>query len=154
MKHYLIDTFRFNDWANKQSVELIRQMPRPEGAVRLFSHLITAQNKWMARINRDPNEARMTWFEPPFPLDELGERWAESLGMWLQYLERETDDGLALELHWTAVDGNSYSSMIHDIVLHLNYHSIHHRAQISQLARGQNLEPPFIDYIAYVRIKK
>ena len=80
-------------------------MPRPEGAVRLFSHLITAQNKWMARINRDPNEARMTWFEPPFPLDELGERWEESLRVWLQYLERETEDGLARELHWTAVDG-------------------------------------------------
>lgn len=162
MRRYLIDTFRYNDWANKQSLKLIHQMPQPDEAIRLFSHLITSQNKWMARINRDPNEPRIAWFESPFPLGELEARWEESLGAWLRFLERAPDDELddelgdelAREVHYTAGDGNPYSSLIRDIALQLNYHSIHHRAQISLLARGQNLEPPFIDYIGYVRIKQ
>jgi uncharacterized damage-inducible protein DinB len=34
-----------------------------------------------------------------------------------------------------------------DIALQLNYHAIHHRAQIQVLIRQQGLEPDFIDYI-------
>jgi uncharacterized damage-inducible protein DinB len=153
MKQYLIETFRYNDWANKQSLQLIRQIPQPDGAVRLFSHLITSQDKWMARITNDPNESRMAWFESPFPLDELESRWDASLGAWLQFLESAPEE-LAREIYYIAGDGNPYSSQIRDVALQLNYHSIHHRAQISQLARDQGLEPPFLDYIGYVRIKQ
>jgi uncharacterized damage-inducible protein DinB len=154
MRGYLIDTFQYNNWANKQSLKLIHQMPQPDEAVRLFSHLITSQNKWMARINRDPKEARMAWFESPFPPDELEGRWDESLGAWLRFLDQMPEEELAREVHYIAADGNSYSSLIRDIALQLNYHSIHHRAQISLLGRRQNLEPPFIDYIGYVRTRQ
>jgi uncharacterized damage-inducible protein DinB len=34
-----------------------------------------------------------------------------------------------------------------DIALQLNYHSIHHRAQMQVLIRQQGMEPDFIDYI-------
>jgi len=154
MRSYLIETFRYNDWANKQSLKLIHQMPQPAEAIRLFSHLITSQNKWMARINTDPNEPRMAWFEAPFPPDELELRWNESLGDWMRLLEQISDEELAREVLYTAADGNQYSSLIRDIALQLNYHSIHHRAQISLLGRRQNLEPPFIDYIGYVRTRQ
>ncbi len=154
MKQYLVDTFRYNDWANRQVLKLIRRMPQPDQAIRLFSHLITSQNKWMARIDRDPNESQMAWFESPFPLDGLEERWEQSLGVWLRFLGPATDDELLQDIHYTAADGKPYSSLIRDIALQLNYHSIHHRAQISLLAREQNLEPPFIDYIGYARTRQ
>jgi len=34
-----------------------------------------------------------------------------------------------------------------DIALQLNYHSIHHRAQIQTIIRQQGMEPDFVDYI-------
>jgi uncharacterized damage-inducible protein DinB len=154
MKHYLIDTFRYNDWANRQSLDMINRMSQPDEAIRLFCHLITSQNKWMARINADPNEPQMAWFESPFPYDELEARWERSLGDWVQFLEKAPEEELAREVHYTAGDGNPYTSPVRDVALQLNYHSIHHRAQISQLARAQGLEPPFVDYIGYARIKQ
>lgn len=88
MKQYLIDTFRFNDWANKQVLEKIRQLPEPGEAIRLFSHLINSQDKWMARINGDACESQMSWLDPPYEIGALESEWNESLERWLDFLER------------------------------------------------------------------
>lgn len=154
MKAYLIDTFRYNDWANQQSVILMAQMPEPTEAIRLFSHLITSQRKWLARLRHDPAEAQLAWFEPPYPLQELATRWHESLSEWLTYLEQLPEAELQHAVSYVAGDGRAYSSRVQDIALQLNYHSIHHRAQISLLARQQNLTPPFIDYIGFTRTQE
>jgi uncharacterized damage-inducible protein DinB len=150
MKQYLVDTFKFNDWANKTMLDKIKTMPKPEEAVRLFSHLINSQNKWMARINKSPDETQISWFELVYDMSKLEFIWAESLSTWLEFLDKASDEELADELHYTASDGTKLGAMIKDIALQLNYHSIHHRAQICTLLRKQNIEPPFIEYIGTV----
>ena len=151
MKAYLLDTFRYNDWANRQVLEKILTLAEPEEGVRLFSHLINSQDKWMARIDGDPNESQMLWFAPFFALDKLADEWERSLTRWLNFLEQLPDAELEREITYRAADGRAYSSRLREIALQLNYHSIHHRAQISLLIRKQGIEPPFIDYIGVSR---
>jgi uncharacterized damage-inducible protein DinB len=150
MKQYLIETFHYNNWANKQVLKLIGNLTQPAEATRFVSHLINSQNKWMARINGDENAPKMQWFSPIYPLEELERRWDESLAVWLTFLEQLPEEELERRIRFVAADGKSYSALIREIVLQLNYHSIHHRAQISLLLRQQGLEPPFIDYIGTV----
>lgn len=150
MKQYLIETFRYNDWANKQVLKLIGEMPQPAEAIRFFSHLINSQNKWMARINGDENAPKMQWFAPIYPLEELETRWDASLATWLEFLAQLPEEDLERRSHFVSVDGKQSSALIREIALQLNYHSIHHRAQISLLIRQQGLEPPFTDYIGTV----
>jgi uncharacterized damage-inducible protein DinB len=150
MREYLISTFKFNDWANRQVLEKIKEMPDKEEAVRLFSHLITSQNKWMARINNDPNQSKMQWFETPYDLAELEAKWTQSINTWMKFLESSREDELNKEVRYTAVNGIDYGSTIKDMALQLNYHSIHHRAQICLLMRKQDVAPPFIEYIGRV----
>ena len=59
MKEYLLDTFNFNDKANKQVLEKIKELPDKAEAVKLFSHLINCQYKWMARVLQDPKVSGM-----------------------------------------------------------------------------------------------
>jgi uncharacterized damage-inducible protein DinB len=151
MKDYLLDTFRYNDWANRQVLEKILELAEPQEAARLFSHLINSQDKWMARIEENPNEAQLSWFEPIYPLAELADQWQRSLSRWLNFLEQLTEAELEREVAYTAADTKRYSSRLREIALQLNYHSIHHRAQMSLLIRKQGIEPPFIDYIGVTR---
>jgi uncharacterized damage-inducible protein DinB len=44
-------------------------------------------------------------------------------------------------------DGKQYTAMIQDVILQINYHSIHHRAQLNRIIRLQGLKPPVTDYI-------
>ncbi len=150
MKEYLIQTFKFNDWANKKIIEKMKEMPEPQEAVRLVSHLINSQNKWMARILDDPKQTEMTWFDPLYHYDELEEKWNASLAGWLNYLDNNSEEEIHREVRYIGFDGGLFGALPKDMALQLNYHSIHHRAQICTMIRKQGLEPPFIEYIGRV----
>ena len=148
MKQYLIDFFKYNDWANRKLLESIRQLPDKEEAAKLFSHLISSQNKWLNRITEESVDASLAWFGPVFPLEQLESLWRESVDKWLQFLEGSDDPGLESQIVFQRPsDGKKLAVIIRDIALQLNYHSIHHRAQISRIMREQGLTPPATDYI-------
>jgi uncharacterized damage-inducible protein DinB len=146
-RQYLIDSFRYNDYANKLVLEKIKQLPDKTEAIRFFSHLINSQNKWLKRIEIYPQDPQMDWWEPVYELDELEAKWNESLQHWLDLLNKISEEELHEEKKFVGFDGAHWSVPLKDIVLQLNYHSIHHRAQIQTIIRKQNLEPDFVDYI-------
>jgi len=147
MKDYLLATFAFNDESNKNMLKKIAELPSQDGCIRYFSHLINSQNKWMARILRHKNAPKMSWWDPVYRLEELESKWNESLQMWIDYLKDKTEEEIFNEVEFTGYDGGNWEAKIVDIALQLNYHSIHHRAQIQMLIREQGIEPDFIDYI-------
>lgn len=148
VKQYLLDLFGYNDWANLKLLETIQQLPDKEEAVLLFSHLITAQNKWINRITRHSEDQLLSWSAPVFALEELGNQWRESTDQWLELLRAEDEKSLQRQITFTrAADGKLMAVKLIDIVLQLNYHSIHHRAQINKLISKQGVTPPATDYI-------
>jgi uncharacterized damage-inducible protein DinB len=150
MKQYLLDTFAFNDRANKQVLARIRELPDQAECVRFFSHLINSQKKWLARIEQFPNDPKLDWWEPSYPLEELEREWNASLTAWTDFLAGKSEQELFAEVKWVGYDGKHWTAPLKDIPLQLNYHSIHHRAQIQTLIRAQGQTPDFVDYIGTV----
>jgi uncharacterized damage-inducible protein DinB len=147
MRDYLLDTFRYNDSTNRKLLKKINLLPEKTPSTRYFSHLINSQYKWMARINQDPMAPEMSWWDPVYPFDHLEEEWQKSLEPWINYIQSMTDEELNTEVSFTGFDGDRWAATPLDIALQLNYHSIHHRAQIQTLIREQGIEPDFVDYI-------
>lgn len=150
MKQYLIDTFKYTDWANKYMIKAIKKMHEPNKAVLLISHLINSQNRWMAGIEGNPIDNNYNWFEPVHQIDELEDKWEESVCKWIAYLENLSEEELECEIIINAKENFRIGAKIKDIGIQLNNHSIHHRAQIATLLRGQDIQPPFLDYIGRV----
>ncbi|MEX6687671.1 DinB family protein [Danxiaibacter flavus] len=155
MKQYLIDTFLFNDATNKQLLQKIKMLPEPSEAIAFFSHLINSQYKWMARIKHETRAPQMDWWLPVYPMEALEKEWTKSLALWIDYIQQKEDEELMKEVTFIGYDGTLWAATSIDIALQLNYHSIHHRAQIQTLIRKQGLEPDFVDYIGtrYRRVK-
>lgn len=154
MKQYLIDTFRFNDWANRLTLSAMANMPEPKESTALFSHLLTAQNKWMRRIENDPQETAVKWWDIPYQSEELEAHWETSFKEWLDFLSGLEDDDLNRQIKYKpGADETSCSTSLRDVVLQLNYHSILHRAQICLRLQDQGIEPPHVDYIYYIAEK-
>jgi uncharacterized damage-inducible protein DinB len=147
MKQYLIETFLFNNDMNKKMLEKIKQLPSQTECIRLFSHLINSQNKWMARIMQDVHSKEMSWWDPVYLFEKLGEEWNKSLTDWVNFLSSKTEGEFFKEVEFSGYDGGRWIAKLSDIALQLNYHSIHHRAQMQSLIRSQGFEPDFIDYI-------
>jgi uncharacterized damage-inducible protein DinB len=150
MKQYLVDTFIFNDRANRRLLEKIKQLPQPGEGVRFFSHLINSQNKWLARISVYPKDPGLDWWEPVHEMENLEREWEKSISAWLALLNDRSEDALFEDVKWIGYDGGHWTVALKDIALQLNYHSIHHRAQIQTMIRAQGLEPDFVDYIGTV----
>lgn len=151
MKQYLIDTFQFNDWANKKMLAAAAPADDKKDVVAIFSHLIYAQDRWLKRAKGDPTEAQIEWWGPPYEFDELAAQWHESLNRWLEYLSNVAEEDLDRRVSYTPGPfDNGDSQLLRDIVLQLNYHSILHREGIALRLRDQGLEPPFVDYIYYL----
>jgi uncharacterized damage-inducible protein DinB len=147
LRQYLIETFLYNDYANKMVLEKIKQLPDKNEAIRFYSHLINSQNKWLKRIEVYPNNPEMDWWEPVYSLEELESKWNESLQQWISFLNKIPEEKLYEEKKFIGYDGAHWSAPLKDIALQLNYHSIHHRAQIQTIIRKQGLQPDFVDYI-------
>lgn len=147
MKNYLIETFIYNDATNKHLLGKINLLNDKDECVKLFSHLINCQYKWMARIMKDPNASLMSWWDPVYDFEVLHEEWSKSLTLWISYIDSKTEEELCSETTFIGFDGGTWAATPKDIALQLNYHSIHHRAQIQTLIREQGIEPDFVDYI-------
>ena len=154
MQHHLIDSFIFNDYANKKMLKKIIELPEKEGCVNFFSHIINSQNKWMARILRQNHAPQMSWWDPVYSLEQLEQKWNESVQTWIDFLNNKTEEQIFSDVEFIGYDGAEWKARMVDIALQLNYHSIHHRAQMQMLIRQQGIEPDFIDYIGtkYQRI--
>lgn len=144
---YLQESFQYNDKANRQLLVKIRELPEPAESIKLFSHLINCQYKWLARILQDPEAVNMDWWIPVYPVESLETKWTDSLGMWLNYLDTHTESELMTEVVFIGFDGSRFAATPYDIAIQLNNHSIHHRAQMQTLIRQQGLVPDFLDYI-------
>lgn len=151
MKQHIIDTFRFNDWANKRVLEAMRQLEDKSEASAIFSHMITLQDKWLLRAKGDPSQSAVKWWDTPYGFEELAERWSESLNGWLRFLEPLDEAGIGKEVQYTPETGdNGDRQTLRDILLQINYHSILHRAEIGLRLRDRGIEPPQVDYIYYL----
>jgi uncharacterized damage-inducible protein DinB len=89
----------------------------------------------------------MSWWDPVYELHELENEWNKSLQLWVQFIAGKTTGELETEMQFTGFDGAAWAATLQDIALQLNYHSIHHRAQVQTIIRQQGLEPDFVDYI-------
>ena len=148
MKDYLLNTFRYNDWANQQLLETISTLPEKEEVIKLFSHLITAQDKWFNRLVKEKEDNAFAWSEPVFPEKELAAQWKQSVDKWIRFLENHSEQDLEKDIFFNRVsDGKSMNVSVKDVMLQLNYHSIHHRAQINTLISKQGIKVPATDYI-------
>jgi uncharacterized damage-inducible protein DinB len=149
MKQYLIETFNYNDYANKLVLKKIKELPELDEAIKLFSHIINAQNKWLARILKEQGALALSPWEL-YSLSDLEIKWDESLKRWIDFLSVKTEEELFDQIVFVASDGGKWASKLKDIALQLNYHSIHHRAQIQTIIRSQGIKPDLVDYIGIV----
>jgi uncharacterized damage-inducible protein DinB len=150
MKTYLVDTFQWNDKANRQVLTKIKTLPSQEECIKFFSHLINSQNKWIKRIEVFPKDPNLDWWKPIYKPDDLEPEWGSSLNAWLDLINSKSEEELFQNVKWVGFDGANYTGALKDIALQLNYHSIHHRAQIQSIIRKQGVEPDFVDYIGTV----
>ncbi len=62
----------------------------------------------------------------------------------IDFINKKNEDDLFLDSNFIGYDGGHWTAKLKDIALQLNYHSIHHRAQMIVVMRMLGLSVPGI----------
>jgi len=153
MRDFLIEMFEINLQSNLKMTTFIKDLPEPAEPIKLLSHLVNCQYKWLDRIRIFPEVSKLDWWEPVYDVQGLKEHFSESTNQWIQFLSEKTEEDIEEVIQYFGYDGTVWESRLRDIALQLTFHSYHHRAQIQMMIRAQGVNPKFIDYIAFKQKK-
>ena len=94
---------------------------------------------------------KLNWFGSVFPVEEIEKIWGESISAWITFSEKIDSSELEdLVIIKRKENDKNYSTKLKEIMLQLNYHSMHHHAQVNRIIRQQGQTPPITDYILTV----
>jgi uncharacterized damage-inducible protein DinB len=137
-------------WANERIVRALQTSERgnPQ-AMRLFSHMLNAEQVWLTRLQGLDSSHLPIWADKE--LEECSKLVALNREGYAVYLAGIGEGDLDRPLPYKNSQGTEYTTPIRDILTHVALHGQYHRGQINQLLRADGLEPPVTDYILFVR---
>lgn len=167
-KTILSDLYRHNEWANGQILRLCEglsdaQLDQPReigfGSLRgtLF-HILAAEEIWLERWEGKP------W--RPFPFephgtspDQIRQQIQEVARRRAEMIEREQESGWQRQVAFQDSKRIDYTERLHDLLMHVTNHSVHHRAQaihfLKQFGRSIPVGLDFLVFkLAYFNVKQ
>jgi len=152
MRNYFLKLTDYDHYANKTLAKLIIEAGKPEKAVRLMAHLLTAQRVWFDRCNYLPPSVSILW--PDGDADNFERTIDDNHKVWIGFLNDLDDSDFEKIISYKNSKGDSFDNKMEDIMAHLINHGTHHRAQIGQELKLTGIENlPITDYIFYIREK-
>lgn len=149
MIDHLTHLFKYDSWAMERTANSIINLEEvlPE-AVRLLSHIISAQQIWLNRITGTPSNIT-PWDN--YTIDESIIKTVELTSKWINLLQGNGQTFLDKRIQYQNSKGETFTNSIKDIVTHVINHAAYHRAQIAQHVKRANGTPAVTDYIVYQR---
>ena len=146
---YLHRLFAYDDWANREVLSSLRTAPNPPPqSLKLTAHILSAEGLWLARLKQQ-KPALSVW--PELALAQ-SEAEADAVGAsWRSYLEQCREADLSHQIRYVNSKGESWSSQVDDVLLHVITHSAYHRGQIASDMRAAGLTPAYTDFIHAIR---
>jgi uncharacterized damage-inducible protein DinB len=120
----------------------------PARAIELYSHVVGAEHVWLSRINSMPPTVPV-W--PALTLDQCEEMATANWTSFDGLVRTLSPAKLATRISYRNSSGESFTSTLEEILLHVTLHGSYHRGQIAMLLRGAGETPASTDFIAFAR---
>ncbi len=137
--------FAYDAWANQEVLKALRANGGgTERSLQLMTHILAAERVWLERLKHQPQSVAV-WPEP-----DLARCEAEAVTvakLWFEHMDLITAGDVAQSVSYTNSKGESWTSMIVDILTHVIMHSVYHRGQIASHMRENGQTPAYTDYI-------
>lgn len=147
---YFLKQYQYDLWANQRTLTSLQNAATsPEKGRSLFTHIIAAQQIWLARINDEDWIQYPVW--PNFSLSECPALLEGLFNGWEGFLNSASPESLERVVHYKNTAGKSYQTVAADILSHVIIHGGYHRGQIASLLRENGGTPAVTDYVAFAR---
>jgi uncharacterized damage-inducible protein DinB len=146
--HYL-QLVAYDEWANVGMIASFRTVDTPPArSLRFMAHVIGAEHVWMARL-LSRESLQPVW--PELTVDRCEEEARGLADGWRSYLAGGSPTLLDQSIAYKNSKGESWNSLVRDILTHVFMHSAYHRGQIAADMRQSGHVPAYTDFIHGVR---
>jgi uncharacterized damage-inducible protein DinB len=119
-------------------------------AAGLMAHMLAAQQVWLLRCKNHPLPTGPLW--PDWSAEEMIEITGKNHQDWIDYLNELQDNDVDDTITYKNLRGDTFTSVIRDVLMHVINHGTHHRAQAGYQLKFAGVEQlPVTDYIFYTR---
>lgn len=150
MTSYFSQLFDYDKAASLKLLDLMLDTGNaPAETVRIFAHMMAAQQTWLLRCKELPAPGGPLW--PDYALAELKPMIEANHQAWKEWLAGITDANLQGSVSYKNTAGQSFSTAYIDIITQVTNHGTHHRGQIGIYLKQNGLTLPGTDYILFTR---
>ncbi len=137
------------EWANTRVLDSLRAADGADSRVlELFGHLVAAEHVWQTRLE---GKATTVAVWPALSLDQAALLAAENVERLRKFVSGLKPADLDREVTYTNTAGQTFTTGVQDILLHVALHGAYHRGQIAIGLRSAGRVPASTDFIAFVR---
>jgi len=149
MTNYFKQIFEYENWANAEITDAVCGITYPpEKALSIMSHIFNAQIVWLSRIQNTEPAASVWQNYDKINLKKIQNEISDKLSVAVSDL---SESDLSKLIKYKNSKGESFSSKLSDILIHLTHHSAYHRGQVILLIKDSVKILPYTDYIHFVR---
>jgi uncharacterized damage-inducible protein DinB len=145
---HLRELYIYNDWANRRIVAALK-INNSEKARRILAHLLITEQEYFERLYGKDSFGFDFWQD--LSVEECGDLARATAERFEKLLRKFDDEGLDMKARYRTSEGVWYENTFRELLTHVLFHSSIHRGNIMLKMREENLEPPKIDYIIYLR---
>lgn len=155
----LIEQLRYNQWAVRQYIEVLRQVDSAQFKGNMNSsfssihetlgHMLWVEELWYERWQGHLVKKLFDSKNNP-SLEILESRFAEIHTKQIQLLESHADGSENRRISYVNFQGQKWEYNLSQLVQHLVFHSAYHRGQIATMLRQIGRVPPKTDYLVFI----
>ena len=161
MKALLVDYTEYNIWANRRTIQLLKEnrsliKKKTNSSFNTLAstvqHIWFAEEIWLSRLEGSTRALASTYFKGKNK--ELLEAFEYCSVAFHHFVSHQSEDFFPAICNFKTTTGVESQQVNQDIILHCMNHSTHHRGQIITMLRqlGATEMIP-LDYIHYLQIK-
>ena len=145
---HLRDLFGYDDWANRRTLDALRNQPS-ERSLQIFAHIVITKQEYFERLHGKDSTGFNFW--PDLSLEECEQLIHKTTDEFEQLLRGTDESVLERIASYKTSEGVPFENSYRELLTHVLFHSSIHRGNIVLKMREEGLEPPKIDYILYLR---
>ena len=146
---YLQRLFKYNDWANKETLQSLQESDRlPASSLKRMAHILAAEHVWFQRLRSEPLLVPV-W--PEWEIEEIAVEIDQMREGWESYLAAISEQDLSGSIKYVNTKGEKFESRRDDILQHVIAHGAYHRGQIASDVRALGGKPAVTDVIFAMR---
>ena len=147
IKHFL-HLFEYDDWANRRTLDALRDQPS-ERSRQILAHILITQQEYIDRFNGKDSTGFNFWSD--LSLDECEQLIEKTTDNYKRLLSDADESLLEHVVPYKTSKGVPQENTYRELLTHVLFHSSIHRGNIVLKMREEGFEPPKVDYILYLR---